>query len=155
MAKLKEGANAPKFKLPDENGNLVGFSDFKGKWVVLYFYPKDMTPGCTQQACDFRDSLNRLKSKKALVFGISKDSPERHVKFIKKEGLNFHLLSDEDALVCKKYGVFKKKSLYGHEFMGIERTTVVINPKGKVAKIFPKVKVNGHVDQVLDFLSSP
>lgn len=109
MANLKEGALAPKFKLPDESGSLTNLSDFTGKWVVLYFYPKDMTPGCTQEACDFRDSLNRLKSKKALVFGISKDSPERHQKFIEKEGLNFHLLSDEDASVCKLYGVFQRK----------------------------------------------
>jgi peroxiredoxin Q/BCP len=155
MANLKEGALAPKFKLPDENGSVTSLSDFKGKWVVLYFYPKDMTPGCTQEACDFRDSLNRLKSKKAQVFGVSKDSPERHQKFIEKEGLNFHLLSDEDASVCKLYGVFQKKSLYGREFMGIVRTTFIIDPKGKIAKIFPKVKVTGHVDQILDFLNSP
>jgi peroxiredoxin Q/BCP len=152
MAKLKEGSKAPAFELSDENGKLRSLKDFKGKWVVLYFYPKDMTPGCTQESCDFRDALKRFKTKKAVILGVSKDSPERHLKFIEKERLNFTLLSDEKAKICKLYGVFKKKSLYGHEFMGIERTTFLIDPKGKISKIFPKVKVTGHVDEVLNSL---
>src|ERR1700733_5103505 len=115
MAKLKEGDKAPAFQLPDENSKKVFLADFKGKWVILYFYPKDMTPGCTQEACDFRDSQKVIGQKKAVVLGVSKDSSERHLKFIKKENLNFPLLSDEDTKICKLYGVFKKKSLYGRE----------------------------------------
>jgi peroxiredoxin Q/BCP len=153
MAKLNEGDKAPLFVLDDENSEPVKLKDMNGKWVVLYFYPKDMTPGCTREARDFRDSIKQIKAKGALVYGVSKDSPERHQKFIKQEELNFHLLSDEDAAVCKKYGVFKKKSLYGREFMGIERTTFIIQPNGKIAKIFPKVKVDGHVDKILEFLA--
>jgi peroxiredoxin Q/BCP len=152
MAKLKEGSKAPVFKIPDQNGKAKSLADFKGKWVVLYFYPKDMTPGCTQEACDFRDSASKLKARKAVVLGVSKDSPDRHTKFIGKEGLNFDLLSDEDGKICKLYGVWKKKSLYGHEFMGIERTTFLINPAGKITKIFPKVKVKDHVKEVLENL---
>lgn len=148
MPELSEGKKAPAFTLPNQDGQKISLSDFKGRKVILYFYPKDMTPGCTQEACDFQESLVRFKKKKAVVLGISKDSPARHKKFREKYGLDFDLLSDEDGGVCEKYGVWKEKSLYGRKFMGIERTTLVIDEDGKIARIFPKVKVKGHIDEV-------
>jgi thioredoxin-dependent peroxiredoxin len=146
---IKEGDKAPAFTLLSDGNQKVSLSDFKGKKVVLYFYPKDMTPGCTQQACDFQASLSQFKKKKAVVLGISKDSVERHDKFKEKHELEFPLLSDVDGKVCEAYGVWKEKSLYGRKFMGIERTTILIDEKGKVFKIFPKVKVKGHSEAVL------
>jgi len=116
---------------------------------VLYFYPKDMTSGCTQQACDFRDNMNRVAASGAVVLGVSADSVESHVKFKEKQGLNFPLLSDPEKKVLNAYGVWQQKSLYGRKFMGIVRTTFIIDGKGKIAKVFPKVKVAGHVDEVL------
>lgn len=152
MAQLKEGDKAPDFKLPNQEGKELSLSSLKGKWVVLYFYPKDMTPGCTQEACDFTEALPRFKSKKAVILGFSKDSVASHKKFADKYKLGFDLVSDEDLLACKAYGVYKKKSLYGREYMGIERSTFIINPQGKIAKIYPKVKVKGHAEDVLEFL---
>lgn len=152
MANLKVGTKAPAFSLPDQDGKKVSLKDFKGQRVILYFYPKDMTPGCTQQACDFRDALSQIKKKKTIVLGVSKDSSERHRKFIEKYDLNFTLLADEDASVCKAYGVFKEKSLYGRKFMGIERTTFVIAPDGTIESIQAKVKVPGHVKNLVDQL---
>jgi thioredoxin-dependent peroxiredoxin len=145
----RPGDKAPALKLPDETGKTVSLSDFKGKKVVLYFYPKDATPGCTTQACDFRDNLNRLTKAGAVVFGISADSVESHKKFKEKQGLNFPLLSDPDKKAIEAYGVWQEKSLYGRKFMGIVRTTFVIDENGRIAKVFPKVKVAGHVDEVL------
>jgi thioredoxin-dependent peroxiredoxin len=147
---LREGDKAPSFSLPDENGKMVSLKDFKGKTVVLYFYPKDMTPGCTQEACDFRDSHAQWKKAKAIVIGVSKDSAQRHLKFKEKYDLNFPLLADEEGQVCKDYGVWKEKSLYGRKFMGIERTTFIIGPTGKIEKIFSKVKVKGHAEAVIN-----
>lgn len=149
MAELKVGDKAPVFCLPDQDGKKVCLKDFKGKTVVLYFYPKDMTSGCTQQACDFRDQKKKFTKKDVVILGVSKDSSDRHTKFQEKYELNFTLLADEEAEVCKSYDVFKEKSLYGRKFMGIVRTTFVIDPAGKIAKIYPKVKVNGHVEEVL------
>lgn len=146
---LKEGDKAPNFSLSNESGETVELKDFKGKTVVLYFYPKDMTPGCTQEACDFRDAQSQFKKAKTVILGVSKDSVERHVKFQQKYDLNFPLLSDEDGKVCEAYGVWKQKSLYGKKFMGIERTTFIIGPTGKIEKIYSKVKVKGHTDEVL------
>lgn len=146
---LKEGDKAPSFSLTSDGGETVSLKEFKGKTVVLYFYPKDMTPGCTQEACDFRDQQAKFKKAKAVVLGVSKDSLERHVKFREKYELNFPLLSDEDGKVCEAYGVWKEKSLYGRKFMGIERTTFIIGPTGKIEKIFSKVKVKGHSEEVL------
>ncbi len=146
---LKEGSKAPAFKLESEKGP-VALKDFKGKTVVLYFYPKDLTPGCTVQACDFRDNLAKVKKAGAVVLGVSKDPIEKHGRFREKYELNFPLLSDEDGKVCKAYGVWQEKSLYGRKFMGIVRTTFVIDPAGKIKKIFPKVKVAGHADAVLE-----
>jgi peroxiredoxin Q/BCP len=146
---LKEGGRAPAFKLESDSGEKVALKDFLGQTVVLYFYPKDLTPGCTKESCDFRDSMARLKRAGAIVLGVSKDSVESHRKFIAKHDLNFPLLSDPEGEVCQAYGVWKEKSLYGRKFMGIERTTFVISSAGKIQKIFPKVKVPGHVEQVL------
>lgn len=148
MANL-EGKKAPAITLPDQNGKKVSLKDFKGKKVVLYFYPKDMTPGCATEACDFRDSLTKIKRKKAVVLGVSRDSVARHEKFTDKYDLNFPLLADEDGEICKKYGVWQKKKFMGREFMGIVRSTFIIDEAGKVKKFFDKVKVKGHVDAVL------
>jgi len=149
MSTLKEGSLAPAFTLFTDSGQEVSLKDFKGKMVVLYFYPKDMTSGCTQQACDFRDQKAKFTRADVVILGISKDSVARHQKFKEKESLNFTLLSDEEGKVCQSYDVWKEKSMYGRKYMGIERTTFVINPQGKIKKIFPKVKVPGHVEEVL------
>jgi len=145
-----EGRKAPDFELPDGSGNPVKLSNLIGsKNLVLYFYPKDMTPGCTTEACSFRDNLKQIQAAGAQVVGVSADAPPSHEKFRAKYDLNFPLLSDVGNKVCRLYGVYKKKSLYGREFMGIERTTFLIDKDGVVRKAFPKVKVAGHTDQVL------
>jgi peroxiredoxin Q/BCP len=148
---IKEGNKAPDFSATDQNGNKVKLSSFKGKKnVVLYFYPKDMTPGCTTEACDFRDQLKKFKGTE--ILGVSIDSPERHQKFIEKYDLPFTLISDVDQKVVNKYGVWQGKKLYGRKFMGIVRSTFIIDKAGVVRKIFPKVKVKGHIDEVLEAL---
>jgi thioredoxin-dependent peroxiredoxin len=148
-----QGKSAPDFELPDAARRPVKLRDLTAKGnLVIYFYPKDMTPGCTREACDFRDNLSRVQGAAAQVVGISADSPESHEKFVAKYELNFPLLSDTDKRVLKAYGVWKKKSLYGREFMGIERTTFVIDRKGIVRMVFPKVKVDGHAEAVLGAL---
>jgi thioredoxin-dependent peroxiredoxin len=145
-----EGKRAPAFELPDQNGSPVSLKALTSRGaVVVYFYPKDMTPGCTTEACNFRDSLDELRSRGAQIVGISPDFSVSHQKFIAKHALNFPLLSDAGNNVSKAYGVFKKKSLYGRSFMGIERTTFVIDRTGKIRRVFPKVKVNGHAGEVL------
>lgn len=146
---LKEGQKAPAFKLPGDDGEVHSLKDYVGKKVVLYFYPKDDTSGCTKEACDFKDNMNRIKRKDTVVIGISKDSIKSHLKFKEKYGLNFLLLSDEDLKTLEKYGVWKEKSMYGRKYMGVERTTFIIDESGKIKKIFEKVKVPGHVDEVL------
>ncbi len=154
MAKLKEGKPAPDFSLLSSEGRKVSLSDFKNKKkVVLYFYPKDDTPGCTQEACDFRDTLKKIEKEDAVVLGVSKDRLESHEAFSRKYKLSFPLLSDENKEVIKKYGVWKEKSLYGKKYMGVERTTVIIDKKGTVRRIFPKVKVTGHSEEVLKSLA--
>ncbi len=148
---LKEGNKAPDFTALDQDGNKIKLSSFKGKKnVVLYFYPKDMTPGCTTEACDFRDNFKKFKS--TVILGVSIDSAERHHKFIDKYDLPFDLISDVDKKVVQKYGVWQKKKLYGKEFMGIVRSTFIIDKKGVLRKIYPKVKVKGHIDEVLEAL---
>lgn len=149
---LKVGDKAPHFSLATDSGENLSLKDLKGKTVVLYFYPKDMTPGCTQEACDFRDAQAKFKKAKTVILGVSKDSVVRHVSFKEKYGLNFPLLSDEDGKVCEAYGVWQQKSLYGKKFMGIVRTTFIIGPTGKIEKIFEKVKVKGHSEEVLESL---
>ena len=151
---IEEGKKAPAFTLPDSDGKKVSLKDFAGKNVVLYFYPKDMTSGCTTEACDFRDAHPDFKKIKTVVLGVSADSQKSHQKFRDKYELTFTLLSDEDKKVVEKYGVWKEKSMYGRKYMGIERTTVIIGPDGKVKKIFPKVKVKGHVEEVLKSIGS-
>jgi thioredoxin-dependent peroxiredoxin len=144
------GMKAPAFTLADQDGNPVSLSSLTSRGnVVLYFYPKDMTPGCTVEACSFRDNLGEVRALGAQVVGVSADSTGSHQKFIAKQSLNFPLLSDPGNVVTKAYGVYKMKSLYGREFMGIERTTFIIGRDGAVKRIFAKVKVNGHTDEVL------
>ena len=147
---LKVGQKAPAFTLPDENGSAVSLASLKGKKVVLYFYPKDHTPGCTQEACDFRDNFARLKSKGVLVFGISKDNAKAHTSFKAKHDLPFSLLTDETGKMLESYGAWGEKSMYGKKFMGIIRSTVIVDEEGKVLKTYPKVSVKGHVEQILE-----
>ena len=152
MAGLAIGDNAPDFSLPTGDGDSLSLKDFRGKKVVLYFYPKDNTSGCTKEACEFNEKSTSLKRKGAVVVGVSADPPSSHRKFADKYDLSFPLVSDENKEIIKSYGVWKKKSMYGRQYMGIERTTFIIDEKGKIASIFPKVRVNGHVDEVLKAL---
>lgn len=137
----------------DKDGNEKEFSlaDFHGNKIILYFYPKDNTSGCTQEACDFRDNINRL-TKYATVIGVSPDSIKSHKSFREKQGLNFILLSDSEHILSEEYGVWKEKSMYGRKYMGIERSTFILNPKGEIEKEWRKVKVKGHVDEVINYL---
>jgi peroxiredoxin len=154
MATLKPGVTAPDFDLPTGDGGTLSLSDLRGKKVVLYFYPKDDTSGCTKEACAFQENLARLKKKGAVVVGVSTDPAESHAKFAQKYGLTFPLVSDAGKSIVKKYGVWKEKSMYGKTYMGTERTTFVIDEAGVITRIFPKVKVDGHVDEVLEALAS-
>jgi peroxiredoxin len=148
--KSLEGRRAPAFVLPDQDGTRVTLESLIAHGpVVLYFYPKDMTPGCTVEACSFRDNNDAIRALGATVVGVSADQVESHQKFIAKHSLNFPLLSDTENKVTKAYGVYTTKSLYGREFMGIVRTTVIIGKDGMVKKVFPKVKVNGHSEEVI------
>lgn len=149
MAKLKIGDKAPDFDLLSGDGRELSLESFRGKKVVLYFYPKDDTSGCTKEACSFRDNFTRVRKKGAEIIGISADPVESHKKFSEKYSLPFPLLSDESKDVIKAYGVWQEKSMYGKKYMGIERTTFIIDEKGKIAHIFPKVKVDGHTDEIL------
>jgi len=149
MALIDEGKKAPAFTLTDQNGKVHRLSDYAGQPVILYFYPKDDTPGCTKESCDFRDNLSRFKRSKAAVFGISILDEASKKKFADKFDLNFPLLADADHEVAEKYGVWQQKSLYGRKFMGIVRTPYLIGPDGKVAKRWDNVKVDGHAGDVL------
>ena len=149
MKQLKVRQKAPAFSLPNQDGKIVSLSDYKGKKVVLYFYPKDDTPGCTKESCAFRDGIYEIHDIRAEIIGVSGDSVESHKKFAKKYNLHFPLLSDESKKMLKTYGVWKEKSLYGRKFMGIERTTFIIDENGKIDDIFHKVKVDGHLEEVL------
>jgi peroxiredoxin Q/BCP len=150
---LKVGQKAPDFTVMDDKGQKVKLADLKGKKVVLYFYPKDDTPGCTKEACAFRDGIDKIKKRGAVVLGVSADSVDSHKKFKSKFDLNFPLLADSDKKMIEAYGVWKEKSMYGKKYMGIERTTFVIDENGKIAHIFPKVKVDQHYDEVLEALN--
>ncbi|WP_100398048.1 thioredoxin-dependent thiol peroxidase [Bacillus sp. FJAT-44742] len=149
---VKEGQQAPDFSLPASNGETVSLSEFKGKNVVLYFYPKDMTPGCTTQACDFRDFSEEFEKTDTVVIGISPDPMERHKKFIEKHGLSFLLLADEDKKAAEAYEVWKLKKNFGKEYMGIERSTFVIDKQGKIVKEWRKVRVKEHVEEVMNYV---
>jgi len=146
---LKEGDAAPDFVLRGDDGKEYSLKDFRGKKVVLYFYPKDDTPGCTTEACGFRDVYSEMKKRNAVVLGISRDSVDSHVKFKGKYSLNFPLLADTDSEVCNAYGVLKEKNMYGRKSMGIQRSTFIIDEKGRILKIFPSVKPEGHEKEVL------
>lgn len=146
---LEVGIKAPDFTLEDQSGQPVHLADYRGKVVVLYFYPKDSTPGCTKEACSFRDENTALADVGAVVLGVSRDSVNSHRRFADKYDLNFSLLADTDGEVCSAYGVLQEKTMFGKTGVGIVRTTYVIDQQGKVAKVFPKVKVDGHVDEVL------
>jgi peroxiredoxin Q/BCP len=149
---LEIGDKAPDFTLPSTSGKTVSLKSLKGKQVVLYFYPKDDTPGCTKEACDFRDSIKPIEKTNAVVLGVSTDNAGSHEKFTEKYGLPFTLLCDEDAKVAKAYQAYKQKHMYGKTYWGIERSTFVIDEEGKLKAVFRKVKVDGHVDQVLGAL---
>ena len=149
MEKL-EGMKAPQITLPDQNGEIVSLTDFEGeKYVVLYFYPKDATPGCTTQACDFRDSYKSFSDLNAVILGVSPDNEASHKRFIEKQGLPFSLLVDEKNEAAEAYGVWKLKKMFGKEYMGIERSTFLIDPTGTVVKEWRKVKVAGHIEEAL------
>lgn len=140
---------APEFTLPNQDGEEVSLKDFRGKYVVLYFYPRADTPGCTIEACEFRDSYKKVEKAGAVVLGVSPDEPKALKKFEGKYGLPFTLLGDADKTVCNAYGVIQEKNMYGKKVMGVARTTFVIGPDGKIKHIFNKVKPEGHADQVL------
>ena len=143
------GMKAPAFSLMNERGDTVTLDSYKGKYVVLYFYPKDMTPGCTTEACDFRDAHEDFSSLNAVILGVSMDDANRHTKFIEKHGLPFSLLVDADHTVAESYNVWVLKKMYGKEYMGIERTTFLIDPEGIIVKEWRKVKVKNHIEEVL------
>lgn len=151
---LRVGVVAPPFALTATDGRTLSLSALRGKKVVLYFYPKDDTPGCTKEACSFRDHLSQFTRRGAVVLGVSRDGAASHQRFTQKFQLPFPLLSDPDATVCKAYGVYQQKSLYGRTYWGIERTTFLIDEQGRIAQIFPKVSVDGHTDAVLQALQA-
>jgi peroxiredoxin Q/BCP len=150
---LEVGDKAPDFSGVDENGKKISLKDFKGQKVVLYFYPKDNTTGCTAEACDFRDSYSRIKRKGVVLLGVSPDTEKSHQKFKQKYDLPFPLIADTEKVIANAYGVWQEKSMYGRKYMGIVRSTFVIDEKGKLIAVFPKVKVAGHVDEVLKVVS--
>jgi len=152
---LQPGDKAPDFRLPAvtrDGETTLGLSDFAGRPLVLYFYPKDDTPGCTQEACDFRDLSADFTKKGAAILGVSPDNAKKHGKFIEKFTLPFPLLADTDKAVCEAYGVWVEKSMYGRKYMGVERTTFLIDGNGVIQKVWPKVKVTGHARDILDSL---
>ncbi len=152
MATIKVGDKAPDFVLPTGDGTSLSLRDLKGKKIVLYFYPKDNTSGCTKEACGFRDDYAVFKKEGVAIVGVSIDSPDSHLRFAEKFDLPFPLVSDEKKELVNKYGVWKEKSMYGRKYMGVERTTFIIDEKGVIRNIFPKVKVDGHIDEILAFL---
>ena len=153
MAIPKEGGKAPSFTAVNQAGKKVSLAEFKGKSsVVLYFYPKDHTPGCTIEACEFRDGFKNIKKSGAVILGVSPDLEKTHTSFIEEFKLPFDLISDPDKKICKSYGVWVKKSMYGREYMGVARSTFLINKKGVIKKVFEKVKPKGHTAEVLEAL---
>lgn len=145
---LKINDSAPLFSLPNQDNAEIALQDFQGNWVVVYFYPKDKTPGCTMEACDFRDKMESFNAMGVVVLGISPDSAKAHQSFIAKESLNFTLLSDTQKSALKNYGAWGLKKLYGKEYEGVIRSTFLINPQGKIAYIWKNVKVKGHIEEV-------
>jgi peroxiredoxin Q/BCP len=151
---VETGKPAPDFSLSDQHGKKVTLSKLKGSPVVLYFYPKDETPGCTKEACAFRDTYAQYEKAGATILGMSPDAVESHAKFAKKYELPFTLLADSEKSVCELYGVWKERNMYGKKSMGVERTTFVVDARGIVRRIFPKVKVDGHFEQVLEAIKA-
>ncbi len=151
---LKVGNKAPQFSLADQDNKTHSLKDYTGQWVLLYFYPKDDTPGCTKEACSFRDNLPKFKKLKAVVFGVSADSVSKHKKFADKYKLPFTLLADEDKKMINAYGVWQMKKFMGREYMGIARTSFLIDPEGKIAKIYEGVKPEAHPEEVLSDLKA-
>lgn len=149
---IEIGQNAPDFELESSLGEIIKLSDLKGSNVVIYFYPKDNTPGCTIEAQDFNKALDEFEENDTIILGVSKDSIKSHCNFSDKFDLKFSLLSDKDGQMCEDYGVIQEKTMFGKKYMGIQRSTFLIDKIGKVAKIWPKVKVKGHVDEVLEAL---
>ena len=154
MSQLSEGMSVPDFSMNSTEGHVISNKELLGQKYIIYFYPKDDTPGCTKEACDFRDNLQQLNTLDTKVIGVSKDSLEKHQKFISKYDLNFPLAVDEDGSVCESFGVWVEKSMYGKTYMGIERSTFLIDSSGKVLKIWRKVKVKGHIESILEELSN-
>src|SRR5690625_448743 len=150
---VEEATLAPNFTLQDQNGNDVSLSDYKGQNVILYFYPRDMTPGCTTQACDFRDNFESFTEKDTVILGVSPDPIEKHEQFVSKHDLPFTLLADVDKEVCQLYGVWQLKKMFGREFHGVVRSTFVIDKEGVVQKVARNVRVKGHVEKMLDFVN--
>ncbi len=143
---------APEFCLPNQDETEICLRDLSGKWIILYFYPKDNTPGCTTQACDFTDELANFESLNAVILGVSPDSPKKHTNFIAKKDLKITLLADEEKELCQAYGVWQLKKNYGREYMGVVRSTFIINPLGKIAAVWEKVRVKGHIEAVKEKL---
>jgi thioredoxin-dependent peroxiredoxin len=153
MALLAAGDKAPAFKTTDQDGETVSLGDFKGQKLVVYFYPKDDTPGCTKEACSFRDGWAKFRRKKIAVLGVSVDDAKSHRKFVDKFSLPFTLLADTDKAIVKAYGVWGEKSMYGRKYMGTNRVTYLIDEKGKIAAVWPKVKPDGHAEEILEAIS--
>lgn len=151
MPKLKAGDKAPDFELLDQNGESHKLTDYLGKWVLLYFYPKDDTPGCTKEACGIRDSFSQFKKSKIVVLGVSIDSVESHKKFAKKYSLPFSILSDKDKIVVKLYGVWRKKKLMGRQYVSTARVSFLINPIGTIENVYEEVKPEAHASEVLEY----
>ena len=152
--KVKIGIKAPDFKLPDQDGKMHKLSDYKGRWVLLYFYPKDNTSGCTVEACSMRDHMSNFNDMKTVVLGVSVDSVQSHYKFSKKYKLSFPILSDSEKKVVQLYGIWQKKKLYGREYMGTVRASFLINPNGKIAKIYKSVQPAVHTQEVIKELKN-
>ena len=149
---VKIGERAPDFEIENQDGEMVSLSQYKGKYIVLYFYPKDMTPGCTKQACDFRDNYEQFSDLNTVVLGISPDPIERHEKFINKHDLPFPLLADTEKKVAEMYDVWKLKKMFGKEFYGVERSTFIIDSEGVLREAWRRVRVKGHIDKTLEYI---
>ena len=150
---IEIGTKAPEFCLPNQDETEICLRDLSGKWIVLYFYPKDNTPGCTTEACDFTEALPDFENLDAVILGVSPDSPKKHRNFIEKKELKITLLADEDKELCQAYGVWQLKKNYGREYMGVVRSTFIISPDGKIAAKWEKVRVKGHVEAVKEELA--
>lgn len=151
---LKVNSKAPDFKALLDNSKEISLSDFLGKWIILYFYPKDNTSGCTKEACSFQENLDTISSNDAVVLGVSPDSVKSHINFKQKYSLEFGLVADPDREICELYDVLGEKSMYGKKYIGVIRTTYIINPSGKIVWVNPKVSVEGHTQEVLEALKS-